>query len=151
MCFYYLVHIFTNKGGKESNGSKNARTFLFGSFAYICLYMAVAHYSLKNKFSSGILKSSLIMLFVVDLCTMGYIYKSYYGRLLTHELFATDDSEKDWKFDEKNHKYDRKSNEDYELENEIEVMKNNLKKNTLNELKKEIQKSDDDENNEGIS
>ena len=81
MVFYYSIHCMTSKTENESNGAKNCRTFLFGSVIYIILLMVVMHYSLKNKKICGILKTGLLLIFITDIATMAYIYRSYYNIL----------------------------------------------------------------------
>ena len=39
------------------------------------------------------------MILIVDMCTMAYTYKSYYGRNIFYEL--KDENQEDWIFDEK--------------------------------------------------
>lgn len=141
MVFYYTIHSMTSKGEKESDGAKNCRTFLFGSVIYIILLMVVMHYSLKNRKICGILKTGLLLLFIVDIATMAYIYRSYYGRLITNELLPTDDSKKEWKYDEKKHKYQKKTNTDKEIEEEIENIKNDYNKREIDKLKEKIDNS----------
>ena len=69
---------------------------------------------------------------------MAFIYKQYYGRLITHEIFTTDESDKDWKYDEKEHKYDRKTMNDIHKETKIENMKNTIDDIQLAKLKTEL-------------
>lgn len=142
MCIYYLIHNLTSKGKNENDGPKNARTFLMGSVIYIILYMVVMNLSLKYKFQSGIMKSSLILLLCADIATMAYLYKAYYGRIILNEL---DDSCDKWKFDNKNHKYNKKTNSDIKMENEIDKIKQDYNTIKLNKLKKKIfeQKNED--------
>ena len=118
MCIYYIIHNLTNKGESEKNGAKNARTFIFGSIMYIILYMALMHFSLKYPLSYGIFKTGLIMLFLSDIATMGYIYKSYYGRLIFNELSVDDEEDDKWKYNDKTHKYKLKNANDKALDEE---------------------------------
>lgn len=126
MCIYYSIHSLTKKvdGGKD--GSKNARTFLFGSIIYIIIYMFLSHYGLKNKKLIGILKTGFYLLLLADLATMAYIYKSYYGRLITNEILSTDEEESNWEYNEKNHKYSIKKETDKKIENEIKKVEEKL-------------------------
>ena len=98
--------------------------------------MVIMNLSLRYKFQSGILKSSLILLLVADIATMGYLYKSYYGRSILNE--ADIDNDKDWKFDEKNHKYENKTVGDKRTENEIDKLNSDYNSIELNKLKKKM-------------
>ena len=139
MVFYYLLHIMSgNKQNNETDGKKNARTFIIGSIFYIILYMIVMHYSLRYSHIAGILKTGLIMLFGVDIATMGYLYKSYYGRNIINEI---NDNDEDWKYIENSHKYKKKTDEDIVLENEIEKIKNNYNIKKINELREKLGKN----------
>jgi hypothetical protein len=136
MCFFYLIHNLTNKGKNERDGPKNARTFIMGSVLYIIVFMVIMNLSLRYKFQSGILKSSLILLVAADIATMGYLYKSYYGRSILNE--ADIDNDKDWKFDEKTHKYEKKTAGDKRTENEIDKLKSDYNSIELKKLKKRM-------------
>ena len=147
MAFFYILHTYTWKGKDDTDGSKNARTFLFGAFAYICLYMCIMHYSLRHKDSAGIFQSGLLMMLIVDFCVMAYIYKRYYGRIITHELFTTDESEKDWKYDDKLHQYDRKNMDDITKESEIGLLKQSIDNLKHEKLKIALEKDFENEVN----
>ena len=141
MCFFYLIHNLTNKGCSEKDGPKNARTFIIGSVLYIVIFMIIMNLSLKYKFQSGILKSSLILLVVADIATMGYLYKSYYGRSILNE--ADIDNDKDWKFNEKTHKYEKKTAGDKRTENELDKLKSDYNSIELKKLRKKIDEPED--------
>ena len=106
MCIFYIIHSLTTKTLNDNDGSKNTRTFLFGSLIYIVLYMMSMHYALKNPISYGILSTGLILLFIADISAMAFVYKSYYGRFITNEITETDN---DWKFNKEEHTYKKKT------------------------------------------
>ena len=79
--------------------------------------MASMHYSLINPHAYGILRSCLILLlFMADIATMSYIYKSYYGRLIINELVETD-NESD--FNKKEYIYKKKTVDNVIVEKDI--------------------------------
>jgi hypothetical protein len=55
-------------------------------------------------------------------------------------FFTTDDSEKDWKYDEKSHKHDRKTIYDVVHESELENIQQKLDNNRHGKLKKELER-----------
>ena len=126
MCIYYTIHSLTKKADGEKDGAKNARTFLFGSIIYIIIYMFLSHYGLKNKKFIDILKTGFYLLILADLATMAYIYRSYYGRLITNEILSTDEDESKWKYNEKNHKYSLNTENDKKIEKVEEKVEENV-------------------------
>lgn len=89
-------------------GKRNCATFLFGTIVYGVLYAVLKHFQIIY----GVLMEAVLTVFAVmifaDMCTMGYIYKRYYGRNILYEV-AADENEKKWNFDKDTHKYSRKS------------------------------------------
>ena len=146
MCIYYSIHSLTKKADGEKDGPKNARTFLFGSMIYIIIYMFLSHYGLKNKQLIGLLKTGFYLLLLADLATMAYIYKSYYGRLITNEILSTDKEDKDWKYNEKKHEYSLKTETDKKIENEIEKVQADYNMKEINKLKEKLETVDEKEN-----
>jgi hypothetical protein len=142
MCFFYLIYNLTSKGKSEKDGPKNARTFIIGAILYIVVFMVIMNLSLRYKFQSGILKSSLILLLVADIATMGYLYKSYYGRSILNE--ADIDNDKDWKFNEKSHKYDRKTTGDKKVEAEMDKLNSDYNRLEMKKLRKKIDEKQED-------
>lgn len=128
MVFFYVIHSLTKKGDNENDGSKNARTFLFGGLIYILIFMYLMHHGLKNKFTNPILKTGFFLILLFDIATMCYLYRSYYGRLITNELSNTHDDNK-WKYSAENHEYKLKTKDDILIEHKINKIKN---KNKLN-------------------
>jgi hypothetical protein len=138
MVFFYLLHNMTQKhqtndNQTERDGAKNARTFIIGSVFYIILYMMVMHFSLRYDHMAGIFKTGLIMLFGADIATMGYLYKSYYGRNILTEIDDSQDA--NWKYSDNTHTYSKKTDGDFEMENEIEQLKQDYNTAELNKLK----------------
>jgi hypothetical protein len=130
---------------KKGDGAKNARTFLIGAIIYIALFMFLMHHGLKNKFTNPILKTGFFLILVVDMATMAYLYRSYYGRLITNEILSTDDEESKWKYSETNHKYKLKTEDDIQLEEEINKVKNDYNYKELEKLRTEMNGTDDEE------
>ena len=46
---------------------------------------------------------------IADLATMAYLYKSYYGRFIFHELDDPTAEQEQWKFNQKTKKYEEKT------------------------------------------
>jgi len=145
MVFFYAIHSITKKGEGEKDGAKNARTFLIGAIIYIALFMFLMHHGLKNKFTNPILKTGFFLILMVDMATMAYLYRSYYGRLITNEILSTDDDEGKWKYSETDHKYKMKTEDDVQLEEEINKVKNDYNYKELEKLRTEMNGADDDE------
>ena len=100
--FYFLHHVLPNTDTFKE-GKRNSATFLFGAFLYAVVYVVIKNFQLKYGKYVDALLSALFVIFIADVCTMAYIYKSYYGRNILYEL--KDEDQSDWIFDEKNHKY----------------------------------------------
>ena len=135
MCFYYILHSLRNDKSKDSNGQKNTRTFIFGSMLYIIVFMVIMHFSLKRYKIFDILKAGLIMMFIVDAAVMFYVYKSYYGRSITRELFDNDEK---YRFDKDKDKYEKKTDGDIKLENEIDKVKTDYHQIEIDRIKELI-------------
>jgi hypothetical protein len=100
--FYFLHHVLPNTDTFKE-GKRNSATFLFGAFLYAVVYVVIKNCQLKyGKYVDSLL-SALFVILIADICTMAYIYKSYYGRNILYEL--KDEDQSDWIFDEKTHKY----------------------------------------------
>jgi hypothetical protein len=100
--FYFLHHVLPSTDIFKE-GKRNCATFLFGAFLYAVVYVIIKNFQLKyGKYIDAFLSAFLIIL-IADMCTMAYIYKSYYGRNILYEL--KDENQEDWVFDEKTHKY----------------------------------------------
>ena len=87
---------------------------------------------------SGILKSALIMLFISDIATMGYIYRSYYGRTILNEIGA--DTQKNWKYNTETHQYSLKTEGDLETERKIDELRTDYNSAKIDKLRREMRK-----------
>lgn len=105
---YYILHNILPQTYTFKDGKRNCFTFLFGSMCY-----SVAYAVLKNlQFLYGEMIDAFITAFLItlgaDICTMAYIYKTYYGRNILYEI-GTENQEKDWKYNDDTHRYTRTS------------------------------------------
>jgi len=104
MPVFYTIH---NLGWGQglSNGRRNCRTFIFGVFIYVMIYIIIAN--LKINHYLGDLYHAVfvgfIILLVADISVMGYYYRSYFGRPIFEEFKV--DNDKKWKYDQDKHKY----------------------------------------------
>ena len=152
MCIYYTIHNITKAGEINDEdvdrGARNCRTFMFGTMIYIMLYMLLKHLSLTNSFVYPILMSGFSLMLIADIAIMAYLYKAFYGRLITNEVLSNDKDEAEWKYDDKTHKYVRKSEADYKIEKEMEDVKADYHSRKINEIREEIldSKKDEDDN-----
>jgi hypothetical protein len=93
--------------------------------------------------------SSLLLVFLADCATCGFLYKNHYGRSILHEVeeVAGSDCKTNWVYDEETHKYRKKTCKEKEVEAEearIETIRKQEEKNTKNE--KEQKKREIDKN-----
>lgn len=121
--FFYLIHNINHslfRKETDSEGTINLRTFIIGGILYI---IAQAYlWTPNNPFE--LYKYSLWYILILDLCSMGYLYKSYFGRNIVNEIDSTKDDEFD--FDENTHKYSKKQKD--------KVIDNNVNNNNNNEI-----------------
>lgn len=105
--FFYLIHNINHslfRKENDSEGTINLRTFIIGGILYI---IAQAYlWTPNNPFE--LYKYSLWNILILDLCCMGYLYKSYFGRNIVNEIDANTDDK--FHFDENTHKYSKKNN-----------------------------------------
>ena len=115
MCIFFTIHTIFNhlkidvdKDGNIEHGKRNCKLLLAGGLIYIILFTILKDRKVttQNNRIDGLL-SGLFYMFILDVATMGYTYKSYFGRSLLHELGG----ENDYKFNynETTHKYTRKT------------------------------------------
>jgi len=103
--------------GKESNitdGARNARLFLMGMFIYVMIYIYLKNIQLSGTIQEQFydsIKVGLYILFIADICVMGYIYKNHYGRSITNEVGEVihDKQSTEFDYDETKHKYIKKT------------------------------------------
>ena len=69
--------------------------------------------------------SSLLLVFLADCATCGFLYKSHYGRSILHEVeeVAGVDGKSSWVYDESRHKYRKKTLQEIEHEKDLEKQK----------------------------
>lgn len=152
MCIYYTIHNITKAGEVNDEdvdrGARNCRTFMFGTMIYIMLYMLLKHLSLTNSFVYPILMSGFSLMLMADIAVMAYLYKAFYGRLITNEVLSSDHDEEKWKFDDKTHKYTRKSSADYMIEREMEDVKADYHSKKINEMREKLFDDKEEEDDE---
>lgn len=136
MAIFYILHNIFNelevnetKDGTE-HGKRNCKLFMIGIFIYICIYVFLMH--LKVKYPDWIMndayRNAIMYLFIADIMTMAYIYKSYFGRSIIHEIGEEDELK--FKYDKKTHKYTRSNNIKL-IEKSLEILKNANKSTEL--------------------
>ena len=119
MAIFYLLHSLP-WGEGLSAGQRNCRTFLFGAFLYLCVYLVIANCHLKwTGFNWAACYTALALMFLADSFVMGYLYKYQYGRNLLEEV--GDDSSR-YVYDSQNQRY-RKLGPDELLERDLETVR----------------------------
>jgi hypothetical protein len=133
--FYILHNLFNELKVNETengteHGKRNCKIFMLGSFIYICVYTALMH--LKAKYPDWVIvdayRSAIMYLFIADIMTMAYVYKSYFGRSILYEMGEDDDLTFD--YNEETHKYIRSKNKKL-IEKSLEILKNSNKATEL--------------------
>lgn len=118
MCFFFILHnhVLPDSGpsGKFTGGRRNCATFLYGVGLYALVYVGVKNLRLRYGERMDAFMSALAMIAAADACTMAYVYRSYYGRSIVHELGDADT--KKWAYDGDAHKYRMKSSLELQLE-----------------------------------
>jgi hypothetical protein len=101
--FFYLFHKLINWIAPTwTESQKNCLTLLVGGTLHIFAYVTLEYYWKQTGSAYLQLLHNYYILFVlVDIFSMVALYKSYFGRIIFHEL---DPYEND-NYDEKNHKY----------------------------------------------
>lgn len=117
--FYTLHHILPSATNKEY-GKRNTRVFMIGAIIYIILYAILRHTQLIPKFTKSfdILNTCFILLFIADVASVSYLYKSFFGRTIISEIGTKNN--KKWLYDKEKHTYKVKSVNDIKLENKID-------------------------------
>ena len=90
------------------DGKRNTKVFVIGIIIYSLIFILFANMMLYKYFDPLMYDAYYyvgLLLFMSDICVMGYIYKSYYGRSIINELNENNDGYK-WK--EKKHRYIKK-------------------------------------------
>lgn len=117
MGFLYLIH-YLNWGRDLENRMRNCRTVIAGMLCYTLIFVFVRQ--LQHSFgvyTDGVTYGLVVML-ITDVSVMAYIYRSYYGRNLMHELTSKDEDQANWVFDKTTHKYRRPTDADIAKANE---------------------------------
>ncbi len=114
MPVFYTLHCLT-PAAKESGcdeGQRNSRIFLIGMFFYVLIYIILKNMVFSGKLDEKLYDAifvGLIVMFLADGFTMGFIYKNYFGRSVTNEANEIWlDGEKKFYYDEKTHTYVKK-------------------------------------------
>ena len=136
MPIFYILHSIFNElnvnenGDVTEHGKRNCKLFLLGSFIYVCIFVYLMHLKVKypNSLMNETYRWALIYLCVADLLVMAYIYKSYFGRNILHEL--SENSEFNFDYDKDTHKYTKSKNKKL-IEESLKILKKN---NTSMEL-----------------
>lgn len=133
--FYLLHNLFNELGVNEKDddiehGKRNCKLFLLGVFIYVCIYTFLMHLKVMypNWLMNDVYRSGLVYLFVADIFVMAYIYKSYFGRSIIHEI--GEENELEFEYDKDNHRYIRSKNKKL-IEKSLEIIKNEGKSTDL--------------------
>ncbi len=103
---YYILPNVLPETETFKDGKRNCFTFLFGSMCYSLVYAVLKNLQLLYGEMIDALITAFLITLGADICTMAYIYKTYYGRNIFHEIGA-ERQQKDWKYNDDTHKYTR--------------------------------------------
>ena len=119
MVFFYALHNFIEEiPDNLPQGKRNCKTVLIGGLMYIVAYVIVANLRLSYGKVYDAVLTGLIMMFMLDVATMGWIYKDYYGRSIIHEI--NDDSIDGYVYNTDEHRYKKKyEDEDMFINGEV--------------------------------
>ena len=109
MVFYYALHHALPETDTFCGGKRNCATFLYGCVLYAIVYVAVMNLRLRHGECFDSVRSAVLMAWLADIAAVGFLYKSYYGRSLLHEVVDVggDGDQRTWIFDEETHRYRR--------------------------------------------
>lgn len=139
MPIYYTLHNLLPKT-YESDGKRNCATFMYGNCVYAIIYVILKNLQLKFGVVMDAVLSGFMMIILTDVCTMAYIYRSYYGRSILNE-FAADDKAH-WVYEEETHSYRSKNQaellaDSIKAEKELQLVVQEHKR-TINEMKAKL-------------
>lgn len=110
MPIFYTIYSLS-WGQHLGNAQRNCRVFLYGACVYVLIFLLLKNLQIQGYLNQmyDALHSAFIILLMIDIATMGYLYRQYYGRSLVHEVTSTigDDKEQKWKYDPDTHKYSK--------------------------------------------
>lgn len=113
---YYILHSLFPEA-KEEHGRRNCRVFFIGSFLYAMVFVFLKTMSLRGidmMWEAALW--GLLIVFVVDVMTVGILYKQFFGRSILCEVNDQDDDR--WSYDGETHKYRRRDPEKDRLHRE---------------------------------
>ena len=99
----YLLHQ-SSLWSHIQGGKRNARAALVGFMAYIAVYVILDGVYRSMGWDLEFLptiRTGLFLAFAADVCVMGWIYKDFYGRMVTEEVGVRSG----WVYDKEQHKY----------------------------------------------
>jgi hypothetical protein len=100
--FYFLHNFFPEE--PNNHGKRNSKIFIIGIFLYVMLFLFIKHIQVTcpnvDVYYNNI-QYGLIIIMIADIAVMGWLYKSFFGRNILHEV--TDDE--NHVYDESTHKY----------------------------------------------
>lgn len=103
MVFYHLLHNVLPETDRFKDGKRNCCTFIYGSALYAVVYVLFCNLKLYHGVALEPICRALFLVWMADVATMSYVYKSYYGRSILHEVSS--DDQRNWVYDEVTHKY----------------------------------------------
>jgi hypothetical protein len=129
-----LMHYISGSSSETSDGKTNSRTVLIGTILWCVVWVMM--YTLRDNYFFPVLRNVFIVVVFADICTMAYIYKSYYGRSIINEI----GQEEEWKYDYKGKKFTRKDEydryiNDINRQNDIDIELSNLSKSNVAKIK----------------
>lgn len=91
-------------GKKLSNSQRNCRIFVYGMCIYTLIYVLLKNLQISKQFGErfDIIYTAIFVLFFVDVVTMAYLFRSYFGISIFEETLGKTDGKK---YDPTTHKY----------------------------------------------
>lgn len=120
MPIFYTIHNLP-WGHDLTDGQRNCRTFLLGVCIYVGLYLILKNLHIFGYLGGmyDALYSSFLVILMADIGVMGYVYRSYFGRSILHELSPDEQKTQKWYYDPKTHTYLEHPPIEVQLTNEL--------------------------------
>lgn len=124
MPIFFTIHNL-NWGQDLSHGQRNCRTFLYGVCIYLAIYLIFKNLQLHGYLGGmyDALYSAFIIVLVADMSVMAYLYRSYFGRNILHEITPNDQKKQNWYYDPETHQYSDQPPLEAQLAKELEEKK----------------------------
>jgi hypothetical protein len=135
MPIFYTLHSILPWSDSLTEGQRNCRLFMIGSFIYVIIYVLLKnlqYYGYIDKIMIDAYLNALFYLILADAAVMAYIYKSYYGRSILNEVNADDKDSDKWIYDNNTHKY-------YVKPEQVKILEKEIVTDQCNEVRKKYQ------------